>query len=164
MSEMKARVAAALKAEFEPYRFFEEGEAERLAEAAIRAMREPTEDMTERGMVAAIPVHFKSEFYPAYFPLKGAAAASWREMIDAAMDGKKIEGERVGPALPRPPKQDIPRLTGRKKFKHGSPPPDWPMRDGVPVPVEQLSPKQREMVSPHLDYEDYKKACRDWKP
>lgn len=47
MSEMIARVAAALKADFEPYRVFDEGQAESLARAAIEAMREPTGLMCE---------------------------------------------------------------------------------------------------------------------
>lgn len=45
MSEVVNRVAAALTAEFEPYRVFDEGEADRLARAAIIAMREPTDKM-----------------------------------------------------------------------------------------------------------------------
>jgi hypothetical protein len=49
MSEMVERVARALRAEFEPHRVFDEGEAERLARASILAMREATEGMIRAG-------------------------------------------------------------------------------------------------------------------
>jgi hypothetical protein len=70
MTEMVDRVAEALRQEFEPYRVFDEGEAERLARAAIQAMREPTSEMACAPDVKEWP---------------DDAKAAWRAMIDVAL-------------------------------------------------------------------------------
>jgi hypothetical protein len=80
MTEMIERVAEALRGEFEPYRVFDEGEAERLARAAIEAMREPTAAM-----------------WSAEQPLWALGRPMWdwwRDMIDAVLGVTRCGGER----------------------------------------------------------------------
>ena len=78
MSEMIERVAAALTQEFEPYRVFDEGEAERLARAAIAAMREPTV-----GVARAANDAFPDA--PGETTCSALGSDLWRAMIDAAL-------------------------------------------------------------------------------
>jgi hypothetical protein len=81
-SEMVERVVRALTAEFEPYRVFDEGEAERLARAAIAAMREPTEAMVSAGSEA---VNGCYSLEPGEGFDEPPAPAAWQAMIDAAL-------------------------------------------------------------------------------
>lgn len=79
MTGMVYRVAEALRKEFEPYRVFDEGEAERLARAAIEAMREPTAGMLSYRTDDAM-VHSSCH-------MCGGHLEGWHLMIDAALGG-----------------------------------------------------------------------------
>lgn len=82
---MIERVTKALKAEFEPYRVFDEGEAERLARAAIEAMREPTEAMKKLDSRYALYWDHSTAPPRLSFPLGAHVGAHWAAMIDEAL-------------------------------------------------------------------------------
>jgi hypothetical protein len=78
MNEMVKRVAEALRSEFEPYRVFDEGEAERLARAAIKAMRVPTEAMWNAPAKA-------NSYVNGVLPTGEEAEAIWQAIVDEAL-------------------------------------------------------------------------------